>query len=280
MPSIKRCRGTLFIFMALVIFPAFIGCSAFLSMPRFNEKGIGPWSLARIMQWSSERRSQLSRIKALAKISLVSEAERASFDAFLIMNNRGEGRIEAIGPWRAPIFFLVFNPDSIYFYPSNESRLYCGRNRPEDIQKLTGIPIDLSRIFDSLASNLPESFSQCSSTLSEEGYHHLRCKSLTDRGIDFQAKILIRDFPVIQEVIWKGDRVYENTRIQYQRVSEHDGYWFPEEINLDWQNGMACIIRLKSLKVNPPVSKGIFMPDATWFQGEVINIEDLDKQNG
>jgi len=280
MPFTKRCRGILFIFMAFVIFPAFMGCSAFLSIPRSKEKDSGPWSLARIMQWASERRSQLSRIKALAKISLVSETERTSFDAFLIINNRGEGRIEAIGPWRAPIFSLVFNPDSIYFYPSNESKLYCGRNRPEDIQKLTGVPIDLSRIFDSLASNLPGTVSQCSLSLTEDGYHNLRCKIPEDRGINFFAKILIRDFPVIQEVAWTGNQVYENFRIQYLRSSEHDGYWFPEEINFYWQNGMACHIRFRSLKVNPPVSERIFIPDATWFHGEVIHIEDLDAQNG
>ena len=185
-----------------------------------------------------------------------------------------------MGPWRVPIFYIVFNPDSIYFYPLNEARLYNGQNRPEDIQRLTGIPMDLSRLFDSLVSNLPEALSQCSLTFSEGGYHSLLCMNNTDQGTHLMARILIRDLPLIEEMCWMGGQVYENLTIRYMNISAHNGYYFPEDISFYWQGGQECHIRFNALKVNPPVSSEVFLPDEKWFQGDIIDLKALDTQDG
>jgi hypothetical protein len=253
-----------------------VGCSVSLPISRSKPKDPGIWSLSRIVLWSKEKRSNLKQIKAWVKINVISEEGKNGFDAFLILNNDGEGRIEALGPWRSPIFCIVFNPDFVYLYIYNESTLYFGNNKPDYIQRLAGLPLDFFRLFDSLVSNLPEYLSHCSGSFSEEGDHPLLYMDCEEQGRCFKARIMIRDFPVVEEVAWIGEKKYENFLVKYFDLGVQDGYAFPKTVHFQWPEGQECLISFISLKVNQPVSKDTFEADETWFQGKVINLEDLD----
>jgi hypothetical protein len=218
----------------------------------------------------------LEQIKAWAKINVISEEGKNRFDSFLILNNAGEGRIDALGPWRSPVFSIVFNPDFVYLYIYNESTLYFGNNKPGYIKKLTGAPLDLSFLFDSLVSNLPEDLSKCSGFFSEEGDYPLFFIDCQEQGGCFKARIMIRDIPVVEEVAWMGEKKNENFLVKYFDLGVQDGYAFPKIVHFQWPEGQELHISFISLKVNQTVSDDTFAIDETWFQGKVIKLEDLD----
>lgn len=276
MPFQKRCKGLLYIPFIYCLLFSIVGCNASLPISRSKPKYPSMWSLSQIVLWSKEKRSNLKQIKAWAKINLITEEGKSAFNAFLILNNDQEGRIEALGPLKSPIFSIVFNPDSVYLYIFNEATLYCSKNEPGYIQRLTGLPLDLSRLFDSLVSNIPEYHSQCSVSFSEEGDHSLLYIDCEEQGKRFKARIISRDFPVIEQMIWIGEKKYENFLVEYFDFEEQDGYAIPKIVHFQWPEGQEWLISFTSIKVNPAVSKDTFIADETWFQGKIINLEGLD----
>jgi hypothetical protein len=253
-----------------------VGCSASLPISKPKLKDSGIWSLSRIFLWSKEKRSNLKQIKALAKINVITEEGKKGFDAFLLLKNNGEGRIEALGPWRSPVLSIIFNPDFVYLYIYKESTLYFGTNKPVYIQKLTQVPLNLSLLFDSLVSNLPENKSQCYGSFSEEGDYPNLYMYCEEQDNCFKARILIKDFPVVEEAAWIGEKKYDNFLIKYFDFEVQDGYVLPKIVHFQWPKGQEWHISFISLKVNQPVSDNAFRVDETWLQGRVINFEDLD----
>lgn len=271
----KRCK--LYILFIYCLILSILGCSASLPISRSKPKGSGIWSLSRIVLWAKEKRSNFRQIKAWTKINIIKKEGKNGFDAFLILNNSGEGRIEALGPWRSPLFCIIFDPDFVYLYIYNESTLYFGNNKPVYIQRVTGMPLDLSLLFDSLVSNLPEYLSNCSGSFSEGGEHSLFYMDCEEQGKRFKAKIVIRDLPVVEEMVWIGEKKHENFLVGYFDLRVQDGYALPRIVNFKWPEGQELLISYISLKVNQPVSDDTFTVDETWFQGKVINLEDLDQ---
>ncbi|MGA1841987.1 MAG: hypothetical protein ACMUIU_15320 [bacterium] len=253
-----------------------IGCSSSLPIYKSKSKNSGVWTLSRIVLWSKERRSNLEQIKAWVRINVISQEEKKGFDAFLILNNKGKGRIEALGPWRSPFFSIVFDPDFVYLYIYNESTLYLSSNKPGYIQKLTEAPLDFSLLFDSLVSNLPENISQCSGSFSNEGAFPLLCMDCEEQGGCLKASVLIKDFPVVEEMAWIREDKDENFLVKYFDLVIQDGYTLPKVVHFQWPEGQEWRISFISLKVNQPVPDDTFTADEAWFQGKVINLEDLD----
>ena len=92
----------------------------------------------------------------------------------------------------------------------------------------------------------------------------------------FSAKLQLKDFPIVQEMSWSGDTLYDNFRIHYTDIIESQGYSLPKEIHFFWTGGREAHIHMKVLKINQPFAEDTFRPDPLWFQGEVIDLADLD----
>ena len=253
-----------------------VGCSASLPINKYESEDTGIWTLSRIVLWSKEKRSNLKQIKALARINVISEEDKKRFEALLILNNNGKGRIEALGPWRSPIFSIIFDPDFVYLYIYNESTLYFGPNKADSIQNLTGVPLDFSLLFDSLISNLPDYISQCSGSFSDERGFPLLYIYCEEQGRCFRARIRIKDFPVVEEMAWIAEDKHENFLVKYFDSGIQEGFVLPKTVHFQWPEGQEWRISFISLKVNQPVSDDTYIVDEAWFQGKVINLEDLD----
>lgn len=276
MPFQKRCRLLLNISLIYCLIFSIVGCSSSLLIYKSQTKDPGIWTLSRIFFWSKERRASLKQIKAWARINVINQEEKRGFDAFLIINNNGKGRIEALGPWRGPIFSIVFDPDFVYLYIYNESTLYFSSNKPGYIQKLTGAPLDFSLLFDSLVSNLPENISQCSCSFSNEREFPLLYMYCEEQIRCLKARIVIKDFPVVEEMAWISEDEQENFLVKYSDLVIQDGYGLPKTVHFQWPEGQEWNISFISLKVNQQVPDDTFTADEAWFQGRVINLEDLD----
>lgn len=236
---------------------------------------LASWSLHNILQWFSEKRGALKQITAWVKVVTANNGEKGEgFDALISLDNKGRGRIEGLGPWRSPLFCLVFDPNSVYFYLSNESRLYLSQNHPAHIRKLIGLPLDLSCLFDIMTSNLPESLSLCPQTASPKGKFHELCLKGEAHGADCEARVVIKDFPVVEELFCSGVRVPEEVRVRYVDTLIVDGYTFPKDIYLNLSGGSEWDIRFRSIKLNQPALHPIFIPDDSWFLGDVFIVDD------
>lgn len=266
MPYPNRYKSELFVIVAAL----FIGCRASLPVSMPGTIDHAPWSAARIAQWASARRAGIRHIKAWARIGIVAGGERSGFDAFILLTSNGRGRMDGLGPWRSPLFSLIFDQDRIYLYLPHERRLYWGANTPGHLRQLTGLRIDSSLLFDALAANLPEGLATCSHSVSTAGVHFFSCMG---EGDLCTARVAIRTTPAVEEINWQQARAHVKMRIAYDGWGEHDGYAFPEAIHFYWPEGEEGHIRLHAVKVNVPHDEGIFLPDASWFEGEVVHLE-------
>ena len=174
------------IFSLISFLPLFACQSINRSIPSQHNTHL--WSRSFVLQWFSEKREGLDQISAWAKIDLIGGEEENRLECFMILNNEGKGRIEGLGPWKMPVFYLLFDPVSVYFYLPSEDRLYLAENRPETIQALTGIPLELSLLFDSFASHLTSGVYPGDSNSSDRIY--LKGK---DNDMDWDARIAIEE---------------------------------------------------------------------------------------
>ena len=255
-----------------IIAGLFIGCRA--SFPVSTMPGRidhAPWTAARIAQWASARRADITHIKARARIGVVAGGERSGFDAFILLTSNGRGRMDGLGPWRSPLFSLIFDQDWIYLYLHHEKRLYWGANTCRHVRQFTGLRLDSSLLFDALAANPPEDLAACTHSVSAAGIH---CFSCTGEGGLCTVRLVIHTTPVIEELDWHRARAHENMRIAYDGWGRHDGYALPDAVHFHWPEGEEGHIRLQAVKVNAPYDEGMLLPDASWFEGEVIHLED------
>ena len=273
MPFLKNSNGIIFISLLSVVLSGLVGCR---TIPCLERTKPGSWPLSRIIQWSAEKRDRLQQLKAYTRITLTQRDKKEAFDAFLFLNRNGEGRLDALGPWRSPLFYLVFNHEYVYLYIIGEQRLYWGQNRPSSLYRLTGLPLDIALFFDSLVGNLPESLQKCSLSSTEKGSHSFFCRVNSNTNMYFSAKLQLKDFPIIQEMNWNGDTLYDHFRIHYTDIIESQGYALPKEIHFFWTDGREVHIHMKGLKLNQPIPPETFRPDPNWFQGEVIDLADLE----
>lgn len=252
------------------------GCCNLFPVSKSKKLDSVSWSLPHICQWFSEKKAGLKQITAWAKVGINTEGGQKALEVFLSLDHKGAGRLEGLGPWKAPIFYLLFDPDSLYFYLPGESRLYLGNNRPDHVQKLIGLPLDLSLLFDLISSNLPEGLSECPHELSqkEKGAPPVLYLCWEGQGIPCDARVVLKEFPVVEEMTCRGEQMHESLRVRYCDMVDFDGYDFPEKIYLYCFDGSEWYIRFKSVKVNQMSSKTIFNPDESWFKGEVVVLDD------
>jgi hypothetical protein len=256
--------------LLLIVAGLFIGCRASLpvSMPEAPDRT--PWTVERIAQWASTRRADIRHIKAWARIGVVAGEERNGFDAFVLLAGNGKGRMDALGPWRSPLFSFVFDQDCIYLYLPHEKRLYWGVNTPGHVRRFTGLRLDSSILFDALAANLPEELAMCSHSVSAACDHFFSC--MGQMGVR-TARVVIHAGPVLEEMTWQRVRAHDDVRIAYDGWGYHDGYAFPDAVHFYWPEGEEGHIRLHAVKVNAPYAEGMLLPDPSWFEGEVIHLD-------
>jgi len=264
MPYPNRYKAELLLIVAGLL----IGCRASLPVSMPGTFDHAPWTVDRIAQWASARRADIRHIKAWARIGVVAGGERSGFDAFILLTGNGRGRMDALGPWRSPLFSFVFDQDRIYLYLPHERRLYWGVNTPEHVRQFTGLCLDSSLLFDALAANLPDDLAACSHSVSAAGVHFFTCMG---QGGVRTARVAIHATPVLEEMTWQ--RAHEDVRITYDGWGDHDGYAFPDAVHFYWREGEEGHIRLHAVKVNAPHAEGMFLPDASWFEGEVVHLE-------
>ncbi|MGA1794696.1 MAG: hypothetical protein ACMUIL_02450 [bacterium] len=262
--------------LILIVAGLFIGCRAALPVSMPGGIDHAPWTATRIAQWASARRADIRHIKAWARIGVAAGGERSGFDAFILLTGNGSGRMDGLGPWRSPLFSLIFDQDRIYLYLHNQGRLYWGKNTPGHVRQFTGLHLDSSILFDALAANLPEDLAACSHAVSAAGIH---CFSCMGKEGPCTARVAIRALPVVEEITWQRGGMHENMRIVYGEWGVHDGCAFPDAVHLYWPEGDEGHIRLNAVKVNAPYDEGMFLPDASWFEGEVVHL-DNDSSKG
>ncbi|MBN2373419.1 DUF4292 domain-containing protein [bacterium] len=231
------------------------------------------WPLHNISKWFSDRRAGLRQVTALAGISCSGKGTYKSFDAVFSLDYKGEGRIEAMGPWMSPIFCLVFDPNSVYFYLPNEGRLYLGKNHHSHVQILTGFPFDLSLLFNLMSSILPEELSQSHSCAQSKAGLPFLCLEGKDHDMIWAAVIQIRDFPFVEDLTCMADDASSSIRVKYNDTINLDGFHFPRNIHFLWPEGQELHIKIKSARLNSQAPKTAFLPDNSWFRGEVIYLE-------
>ena len=97
--------------------------------------------------------------------------------------------------------------------------------------------------------------------------------------MQISAKLLLENAPVIEEMSWVGNALYENFSVRYEDIMTYQVYCVPQAIDFFWPHGRRAYIRFNVLKINPSISQETFQPDPIWFQGEVIDLADLDNVN-
>ncbi|MGA1843037.1 MAG: hypothetical protein ACMUIS_00560 [bacterium] len=266
MPIPYRYKAALIVIVAGLL----IGCKA--SLPVSVPVGIDhpSWTSTRIAQWASARRADIRHFKARARICVATGGERSGFDAFILLTGNGRGRMDGLGPWRSPLFSLIFDHDRIYLYLPHQGRLYWGSNTPGHVRQFTGLHLDSSCLFDALAANLPEDLAACSHSVSATGIH---CFSCVGEEGPCTARVAIRATPVIEEINWHPAGMRENMRIVYGEWGRHDGYAFPDAVHFHWPEGDEGNIHLQEVKVNAPYDEEMLLPDASWFEGEVVHLD-------
>ncbi len=266
----------LFLSFSLMILTA---CHRLAPIRRQQSHDTENWTFQKISQWFTKKRVDLRQITIWARVTITNEKTKEGFDAFISLNNKGEGRIEGLGPWRNPFFNLIYNQRGVYFYLPGESRLYLCQNNPEHMQRLLGLPVNLSSLFNLLSSTLPENLSVCTKKdFTNEGSTFF-CLSGKGHNMDCRAKVKIEGFPIIDELVCEGSIVKESFRVKYNDIQDIDGYVFPKNIYIVWTGNQELQIHLRSVNLNSPVPSSIYLPDVSWFSGEVIYLYDKGLNN-
>lgn len=250
-----------------------IGCCKQPFILDTDNIGKRTWTPESVIQWFEMRQSNLEQISAYAKINITAEKKEKSFDVVFSLLNQGVGRIDGIGPLNASLFHLIFNKENIFCYIPNDSVLYYCQNSPNYLEKLLGIPFDISTAFNLLTYALPIDITPCDRDVHQDTCNDM-CLMVEQKGRSCKAYIKIEEYPMIKTLNCKGIKTGDDLFVRYEDPFFTQNHQIPKKIMISLTNDSALNIEIKSIKVNQKIKHMLFIPDEDWFSGEVISLNE------